>query len=203
MWQGLPKVSAHCSGTSQFVQKPQLPGPSNDKTSPWEVFPFWVWCHVNIGHVTPKTTALEPRRLRGQEPGHKAALQVGSQPVLLPSTPSPARLSVCLTVDIHPRGQKFTGLPRRAYALRTEVRQCGGLSLAHPCVRHKRAQVHTHGHLQCTLVSTGTHTHLRTHVCAHTSLHVSIMEHSTDLHGLHPRTTNTSPQLSNYGLPQF
>lgn len=77
MWQGLPKVSPHCSGPSRFVQKAQLLGPSDDKTSPWEVFPFWVWYH--IGHVTPKTTAPEPGTWRGQEPGRAAALQVGSQ----------------------------------------------------------------------------------------------------------------------------
>lgn len=66
--------------------------------------------------------------------------------MFLLSTPSPARLSIRLTVDVNPRGQKFTRLPSRALALRTEVRQHGGLSLAHP---------YEHGYtptdLQCAL----------------------------------------------------
>lgn len=78
-----------------------------------------------------------PQRLSQADPGdrspgkQKLCLHEGSQSVLLPSTPSPACLSVCLAVDINTRGQKFTSLPNRAHVLRTEVRLCGGLSLAH------------------------------------------------------------------------
>lgn len=60
MWQGLPKVSPHCSGASQSAQEPQLLEPRDDKTSPWESFLFWVWYH--IGHVALKTTAQESGR---------------------------------------------------------------------------------------------------------------------------------------------